>query len=259
MMPDFVFTSRPGPARRCSACPFCGRDAMRQYGAKHHGHVSRYFYRCKDCDHINVWRTLDTRAGHWERDPMPHDDTANHAETHRVQPTYETSRRHNRSVNAVANATLDKTEVTKRTQTKGLPTSQTVCQPWLLANRESRATTTLPSFKQNVSESHALAHKAKKQYPMHETHNRYPAYENQNHTLACNRKRTCNTCVRFVAADGTCRLPLALRQAILEQFGMPIADSDVLVNTQWTHCCFGWEEAEEHVQWKMIWNDRQSE
>lgn len=60
--------NRPGPRRRCSPCPACGEDAMRQYGAKHHGLVTRYFYACQACQHTDVWREVQGgTAPHWER------------------------------------------------------------------------------------------------------------------------------------------------------------------------------------------------
>lgn len=59
--------NRPGPRRRCSPCPACGEDAMRQYGAKHHGVVTRYFYACQACQHTDVWREVQDAAPRWER------------------------------------------------------------------------------------------------------------------------------------------------------------------------------------------------
>lgn len=61
-------TNRPGPRRRCSPCPACGDDAMRQYGAKHHGIVSRYFYACQTCQHTDVWREVfEGGPPRWEK------------------------------------------------------------------------------------------------------------------------------------------------------------------------------------------------
>lgn len=59
--------NRPGPRRRCLPCPACGEDAMRQYGAKHHGVVSRYFYACQSCQHTDVWREIQDCTPYFER------------------------------------------------------------------------------------------------------------------------------------------------------------------------------------------------
>lgn len=63
--------NRPGPQRRCPPCPACGEDAMRQYGAKHHGLVSRYFYACQHCQHTDVWREVQDGAKYFERLRVP--------------------------------------------------------------------------------------------------------------------------------------------------------------------------------------------
>lgn len=63
--------NRPGPRRRCPPCPACGEDAMRQYGAKHHGLVSRYFYACQGCQHTDVWREIQDGAKYFERLRVP--------------------------------------------------------------------------------------------------------------------------------------------------------------------------------------------
>lgn len=45
---------------------------MRQYGAKHHGAVHRYFYACQACQHTDVWREVDgSPYRRWERLTMP--------------------------------------------------------------------------------------------------------------------------------------------------------------------------------------------
>lgn len=63
--------NRPGPRRRCPPCPACGEDAMRQYGAKHHGVVSRYFYACQQCQHTDVWREILDGPQYFERLRQP--------------------------------------------------------------------------------------------------------------------------------------------------------------------------------------------